>query len=87
MDFEKQIEALFEELISQQQTKVLHTARAHLAHLTFDDILNPHDYPELMADPIFNYEEGLAAGLLTAQMAIRSRILKKKESGLGSAFA
>ncbi len=75
-EIEVRIESLFEELISQQQNKVLQTARNHLPHLTADDILNPHDYPQLMADPIFNYEEGLAAGLMAAQMAIRARVLR-----------
>lgn len=70
------IEALFEELTSQQQAKVLATARTQLPHLTAEDVLNPHDYPQLMADPIFNYEEGLAAGLMAAQMAVRARILR-----------
>ena len=72
----EKIETLFQELIDQQQAKVLKTARDRLPHLTGDDILNPHDFPELMADPIFNYEEGLAAGLLAAQMAIRARVLR-----------
>jgi hypothetical protein len=74
--FEQELEALFEELITQQQQKVLQTARIRLSHLTADDILNPHDFPDLMRDPIFNYEEGLAAGLMTAQMAIRARLLQ-----------
>lgn len=67
-----ELEKLFEELISQQNEKVLKIARQRLPHLTADDILNPHDFPELLADPIFNYEEGLAAGLMTAQMAVRA---------------
>jgi len=71
-----QTEALFEELIAQQNEKVLRHARLHIPHLTADDILNPHDYPQLMADPVFNYEEGLAAGLMAAQVAVRARILR-----------
>ncbi len=81
----QKIETLFEELIQQQQKKVLQTARTRLSHLTSEDILNPHDFPALMSDPIFNYEEGLAAGLMTAQMAIRARILVDlKENELAS---
>ena len=71
-----QLDTLFEELISHQNQKVLGIARRRLPHLTGDDILNPHDFPELMADPIFNYEEGLAAGLLAAHIAVRARIAK-----------
>lgn len=69
-------EKLFEELISQQNDKVLRQARLHIPHLTGDDILNPHDFPQLMTDPVFNYEEGLAAGLMAAQVAVRARILR-----------
>lgn len=78
MNFEESIEALFEELIAHQQSKVLQTARLRIPHLTGDDILNPHDFPELRADPLFNYEEGIAAGLMTAQMAVRARILRSR---------
>ena len=49
MDLER-LEALFEELITQQQDKVLRLARTRIPHLTADDILNPHDFPELMMD-------------------------------------
>jgi hypothetical protein len=83
MDSEKsielQLETLFEEMITHQQNKVLQTARARLPHLTGDDVLNPHDFPELMMDPIFNYEEGLAAGLMAAQFAVRARVLRPAE--------
>jgi hypothetical protein len=71
-----QVESLFEELIAQQHAKMLQYARNHIPHLTFEDILNPHDYPKLMADPVFNYEEGLAAGLMAAQFAMRARVLR-----------
>lgn len=73
---EEQFEKLFAELIDHQQKKVLAVARSRIPHLTGDDILNPHDFPELMADPIFNYEEGIAAGLMSAQIAVRARILR-----------
>jgi hypothetical protein len=76
-DVTSRIETLFEELLEQQQAKVLRIARERLPYLTADDILNPHDYPELMADPVFNYEEGLAAGLMAAQVAIRARVLRE----------
>ncbi|MBL7716111.1 MAG: hypothetical protein JNL01_11660 [Bdellovibrionales bacterium] len=76
----RDIELLLEELLSQQNRKVLNHARMHIPHLTADDILNPHDYPQLMADPVFNYEEGLAAGLMAAQVALRARVFRPLES-------
>ena len=75
-EMESQLEALMNELVEHQQAKVLQVARARLPHLTGDDILNPQDFPQLMSDPFFNYEEGLAAGLMAAQIAIRARILR-----------
>ncbi len=77
-------EDLFEEMIQQQNDKVLRQAKLHIPHLTFDDILNPHDYPALMADPVFNYEEGLAAGLMAAQIAVRARILRPLQMNASS---
>lgn len=74
--FINDFENLFAELTTQQQNKVLRLARERLPHLTADDILNPHDFPELRSDPIFNYEEGLASGLMAAQIAVRARLLR-----------
>jgi|GEM_PF-312776 len=82
--FELEIETLMNELVEQQQAKVLQVARSRLPHLTGDDILNPHDFPLLMTDPFFNYEEGLAAGLMAAQVAIRARILRPLQKASGS---
>ena len=65
-------------MIEMQNRKVLNRARLCLPHLTGDDILNPHDYPLLDHDPIFNYEEGLASGLLAAQTAVQAE-MKSRE--------
>ena len=78
--FPQQLEGLFQELIEQQQDKVLRTARVHYPYLTGDDILNPHDFPKLMQDPIFSYEDGITAGLMAAQMAIRAHLIRSGEN-------
>ena len=80
--FEERLEELFGELITQQQKKVLDLARERLPHLTADDILNPDDFPALMSDPIFNYEEGLATGIMAAHVAIRARLLRPLQEEL-----
>jgi hypothetical protein len=76
MQITKTLEAKFEDfmnqLIAQQQQKVLSIAREVHPQLTPEDLLNPHDFPELMSHPTFNYEEGLASGLMAAQIALRS---------------
>jgi hypothetical protein len=69
---EKFIENLFEELVSQQDQRLLNLARKQIPYLTSDDILQPNDFPQLERDPEFRYEEGVKEGILTAQMAWRA---------------
>jgi hypothetical protein len=66
--------ALLDELIQQQRSKVLATARRAVPHLTAEDVLNPQDFPDLAAFPEFHYEDGILAGYIAAQMAIRARL-------------
>ena len=63
------IEALFDEMIATQQTKMLSFARRIIPHLTADDLLQPNDFPELENHPHFRYEEGILEGLQTARMS------------------
>ncbi len=72
-----EIEKLLDELITQQKQKVARIAAELRPNLGPDDLLNPHDFPELLRDARFNYEDGILAGLLAAQMAIRSWYRKK----------
>ncbi len=65
---------LFEEMIRQQRTKVLRLAREAVPHLSSEDVLNPHDYPELKAHPTFEFEDGLLSGLIAAQIALRAEL-------------
>jgi hypothetical protein len=69
-----EIEKLFEELITLQRRKVLDLARRLDPALTEDDVQQPHDFPVLAASPEWNYEDGLLAGYLAAQMAVRARL-------------
>lgn len=62
------------ELIAQQERKVIDTAGRIDARLTADDLLQPHDYPALARDPGFNYEDGLLAGLRSAEAALRAAL-------------
>lgn len=61
-----------EKMITQQRKKVLQIARDIKPGLTPEDILNPQDYPELMRDHIYNFEDGILAGLISAQVSLRS---------------
>lgn len=69
-------------LVEVQRAKVLRTAREINPRVTPEDILNPHDFPELMADSTFNFEDGHLAGLISAQISLRSeyhRYLQEQE--------
>ena len=72
MDFEKTLH----DLIELQRKKVSDLAQELGVHLTSEDILNPHDFPQLLKSPRFNFEDGILAGLLSAQMALRQGLKK-----------
>ncbi len=65
------IDRLFAEMIAQQEAKVLRLGREVVPELTPEDLRNAHDFPALAHDPLFNFEDGLLAGLRSAQMAAR----------------
>ena len=60
-------------MVEHQQTKVLKVAREIIPDATPEDIRNPQDFPELSADSLFNYEDGILTGYLSMQTAIRKR--------------
>jgi hypothetical protein len=62
--------SLIEELIQGQKEKLLKTARRILPHVTYDDLLQPNDFPELEMHPHFRYEEGILDGLQVAKTAL-----------------
>lgn len=70
MTKEEQIKKLMEEVIEGQRLKVLRSGRTFLPQLTTDDVLQPNDYPELEANPLFRYEEGALEGMHTMRSAI-----------------
>ena len=68
-------EELIQELIENQQAKVLKVAREIVPDATPEDIRNPQDFPDLVADTLFNYEDGILAGYLSLQTALRKRFV------------
>jgi hypothetical protein len=69
-----ELERLFDELVAHQRKKVLGEARRLDPALTEDDVQQPHDFPALARSPEWNYEDGILAGYLAAQMAVRARL-------------
>ena len=68
----RDVEALVGELEELQRRKVLDLARRLRPGLTLEDVANPHDFPEL-ADPDWQYEDGLLAGVQSVLAAVRAR--------------
>ncbi|HKY34281.1 MAG TPA: hypothetical protein VJV23_17275 [Candidatus Polarisedimenticolia bacterium] len=73
-----EVEALFCQMVAQQRAKVLGIARSLDARLTQDDVLSPQDFPALAEDTRFSYEDGLLAGLLSAQAAVRALAAQRR---------
>ena len=69
-DYRNLISQLIEEMIKQQETKVLKIAREILPNTTPEDIRNPQDFPELNNDIKFNYEDGILTGYLSMKVAL-----------------
>ena len=70
------LEPVLENMIAQQRAKVLKLAREAVPHLSPEDVMNPYDFPELKAHPTFEYEDGILAGLVSAQIALRVELKK-----------
>ena len=67
-------EKLFTKMIDQQRKKVLRLAREAVPNIGPEDVLNPHDFPELKAHPTFEFEDGILSVLVAAQIAVRAEI-------------
>jgi hypothetical protein len=74
MNVEAFAETRLQEMIEFQREKLLKLAREILPDVTPEDLRNPQDFPDLVEDPMFNYEDGLLAGYLAVQIAMRSRL-------------
>ncbi|HYD43439.1 MAG TPA: hypothetical protein VEB43_21585 [Anaeromyxobacter sp.] len=74
-----------EELVSYQKRKVLELAQRIHPGLTEEDVRNIHDYPDVYADPIFQFEDGQLAGFVAAQIALKARLLGGTLTGGGGA--
>jgi hypothetical protein len=74
----REVEDLIGELEELQRRKVLDLARRLRPGLTLEDVSNPHDFPEL-ADPDWQYADGLLAGVQSVLAAVRARRREAKE--------
>jgi len=67
-----EVEQVVRGLEEHQTGKVLELARRLRPGLTLDDILNPHDFPEL-GDPDWQFEDGMLTGIQSVAAALRLR--------------
>jgi len=74
------VDKLMEELIEGQKKVLLEVGRRFVPTLTPEDMLQPNDYLELEENPYFRYEEGVLAGLQTAQMALNFQLSPESPS-------
>lgn len=65
------LESVLNELIEMQKKRLLSHGRRFVPTLTPEDMLQPMDYEVLETNPEFRYEEGILAGLLSAEAALR----------------
>jgi len=72
----KMVDTLMLELILQQEAKVLAIARQIHPGITSEDIRNPQDFPDLIGNAAWNFEDGILAGLRSAHMALRAKMLE-----------
>jgi hypothetical protein len=75
------VETALARMIEDQRRKLLELARRLRPGLTADDITQPHDYPELAENWHWNYEDGLLAGLLAAELAVRRALAENSPKG------
>lgn len=72
-----ELEIYLTQVLSHQISKAAAVAHEHNKHLTDEDLLNPDNFPYLINDPKYTYEDGMAAGILAAKIAVRSFLLEK----------
>ena len=73
-------DALMLSLVEQQEGKVLGMGRRIHPGLTSEDIRNPQDFEDLMGNPQWNFEDGILAGIRSAHMALRARLIELNDS-------
>ena len=83
MDLDKllgELDAALESRVRSQRERLFEVAHRIDPKLTWDDVVNP-DTPELRGSESFNYEDGTLAGLLSAQIVVRSRLRELMAAG------
>ncbi|MDP8243433.1 MAG: hypothetical protein P9L94_05070 [Candidatus Hinthialibacter antarcticus] len=70
---------LLDQMIEHQQKKVLEIARRFVPGITPEDARNPEDFEELKASHIFNFEDGILSGYISAKTALVAEMRMKED--------
>ena len=74
LDILNSLELLLAQMHEQQVAKARSIAHRLRPDLTAEDLLNPDNFNEIISDPNFMYEDGIAAGILSSKIAIRAQL-------------
>ena len=66
---------LLEEMIEHQRKRVRELARRIHPGLTDAELRAIHAFPDVQQDPVFQYEDGLLAGLVASRLALKGRLV------------
>ncbi len=64
------IDQLLQQMIDQQRHRTTRIAQRIQPDLSEDDLRDPHSFPQVNSRPEFAYEDGILAGLISAQVAL-----------------
>lgn len=64
------LDQLLQQMIDQQRKRTTRIAQRIQPDLSEDDLRDPHSFPQVNSRPEFAYEDGLLAGLISAQVAL-----------------
>ncbi len=66
------IDRICDELVAYHTDQLHKVAKEIKPNVTYDDLMQSFDYPEMENCPFFKYQEGLLAGIRVAYAAIRA---------------
>lgn len=68
------LEELLSKMLEAQKNKAQKVAQSIVPGLTSEDLLNPDNFPAIMTSADYIYEDGIAAGILSAKIAVRAAL-------------
>ena len=76
------IQNIFVSLEKSQRDRLWSVANQINPHFVLDDLLNPHDHPQLLSSPKFNFEDGYLSGIQASRIAVNGLLKSLETHGL-----